>query len=214
MHRTSSIRLGLIGCLLAASPLYRSRRAASVFGAAGRREADAFKVLGVYGQQAGKEVDFVADRRGQAAAVDLHARSDPSQRGPDARPGSVCQPNGRRTAMRSGVALGRSQPGGGYLKQARQSLGSRRPWDLSRRRRRPGELGPESQGGLTVLVAKENRVTANFALVQPAMTDGPKILAEVAKLTGRQAAHAGGVGEVGAAGPPCRPIACANGCGR
>ena len=37
---------------------------------------------------------------------------------------------------------------------------------------------------LTVLIAQENRVTANFALVQPSLTDVPKILAKVVELIG------------------------------
>jgi hypothetical protein len=40
---------------------------------------------------------------------------------------------------------------------------------------------------LTVLVAKADKVTANFALVQPSVqADAPKILAEVVKLIGGQ----------------------------
>ncbi|MCI0461875.1 MAG: hypothetical protein L0Z62_33405 [Gemmataceae bacterium] len=48
----------------------------------------------------------------------------------------------------------------------------------------PGSYGLNRQVNLTVLVAKQNRISANFALVQPSMTDAPKILAEVNKLIG------------------------------
>lgn len=49
----------------------------------------------------------------------------------------------------------------------------------------PGAYGLNRNVELTVLVAKDKKVTANFALVQPgAHADGPKILAAIAKATG------------------------------
>ncbi|MAG94542.1 MAG: hypothetical protein CMJ48_12445, partial [Planctomycetaceae bacterium] len=48
----------------------------------------------------------------------------------------------------------------------------------------PGSYGLNRNVNLTVLVAHENRVAANFALVQPSETDVPKILAEVVDLVG------------------------------
>jgi hypothetical protein len=48
----------------------------------------------------------------------------------------------------------------------------------------PGSYGFNRNVNVTVLVANEKRVTANFALVQPSLTDVPKILDEVVKLTG------------------------------
>ena len=49
----------------------------------------------------------------------------------------------------------------------------------------PGAYGLNRNVELTVLVSKANKVTANFALVQPgAHADGPKILAAIAAATG------------------------------
>lgn len=49
----------------------------------------------------------------------------------------------------------------------------------------PGSYGLNRNVELTVLVGKANKVTANFALVQPgAHVDGPKILAAIAEATG------------------------------
>ncbi len=48
----------------------------------------------------------------------------------------------------------------------------------------PGSYGLNRNVNLTVLVANANRVTANFALVQPSETDAPKILAKVVDLVG------------------------------
>lgn len=50
----------------------------------------------------------------------------------------------------------------------------------------PGNYGLNKECLLTIIAAKENRVHANFALVQPGIADGGKVLAEVAKLIGDQ----------------------------
>lgn len=52
----------------------------------------------------------------------------------------------------------------------------------------PGAYGLNRNVQLTVLVAKEKRVVANFALIQPgAHADGPRILAAIASATGAEA---------------------------
>jgi len=51
----------------------------------------------------------------------------------------------------------------------------------------PGSWGLNRNVNLTILVADKGRVTANFALIQPSLTDGPKILAVVTDLTGGRA---------------------------
>ncbi len=52
----------------------------------------------------------------------------------------------------------------------------------------PGSYGLNRNVELTVLVARDSKVTANFALVQPgAHADGPKILAAIASATGTKA---------------------------
>lgn len=52
----------------------------------------------------------------------------------------------------------------------------------------PGSYGLNRNVAVTVLVVKENRVKANFALIQPSMNvDGPKIAAAIAEVVGRPA---------------------------
>ncbi len=51
----------------------------------------------------------------------------------------------------------------------------------------PGAYGLNRNVELTILIAKENKVTANFALVQPSVTEAAKIAAELAKLVGQPA---------------------------
>jgi hypothetical protein len=49
----------------------------------------------------------------------------------------------------------------------------------------PGSYGLNRNVALTVLIGKEGKVTANFALVQPSLTaDGPKILKAIVEATG------------------------------
>ncbi len=49
----------------------------------------------------------------------------------------------------------------------------------------PGSYGLNRKVALTVLVGKEDKVVANFAIAQPNETDAPKILEAMAKLAGK-----------------------------
>src|SRR5690606_35601111 len=48
----------------------------------------------------------------------------------------------------------------------------------------PGSYGRNRNVNLTILVAHEGAVVANYALIQPSITDAPKILADVVTLIG------------------------------
>ncbi|MFN3651577.1 MAG: hypothetical protein ACK47B_18530 [Armatimonadota bacterium] len=48
----------------------------------------------------------------------------------------------------------------------------------------PGNYGLNKQCLMTVVMGRENRVTANFALVQPGIADAPRVLAKLAELVG------------------------------
>jgi hypothetical protein len=48
----------------------------------------------------------------------------------------------------------------------------------------PGNFGLNKECMLTIVMAKENVVTANFALVQPGITDAPKVIAALARTCG------------------------------
>jgi hypothetical protein len=185
MCRTSWIGLGLIGCLLARTLLHAADEPLFSGPQVGEKLTP-FKVLGVYDQQAGKEVDFVAAADGKPLLlIFVHDLTRPSA-GLTRALCAYMQPRAAE-GLHCGVVwltADRSQTEQ-YLKQARQSLNLTTPVGISLDGvEGPGSYGLNRKVGLTVLVAKDNKVTANFALVQPAMTDGPKILAEVAKLTG------------------------------
>jgi hypothetical protein len=143
-----------------------------------------FKVLGVYGDQEGKELDFVAAAAGKPTLlIFMHDLTRPSA----ALTRALCsyaQPKAKDGLYCAVVwlAADRSQTEE-YLKRAKQSLNLTAPVGISLDGAEgPGSYGLNRKVALTVLVAKDNQVTANFALIQPALTDGPKILAEVARL--------------------------------
>lgn len=48
----------------------------------------------------------------------------------------------------------------------------------------PGNYGLNKDCMMTILAAKENKVTANFALVQPGIADAPKVIEALAKVCG------------------------------
>ena len=48
----------------------------------------------------------------------------------------------------------------------------------------PGNFGLNKECLMTIVVARENVVTANFALVQPGITDAPKVIAALAQTCG------------------------------
>lgn len=67
----------------------------------------------------------------------------------------------------------------------------------------PGSYGLNRNVAVTVLVVKENRVTANFALIQPSLNvDGPKIAAAIAAVVGRPAPS---LNELQASPRPAKP---------
>lgn len=73
------------------------------------------------------------------------------------------------------------------LNRAKKSLNLRSPVSISLDGLEgPGNYGLNRKVALTLLVAKDNKVTANFAIVQPNETDAPKVLAAMAKLLGKE----------------------------
>lgn len=141
-----------------------------------------FKVLGVYDNDAGKELDFVKLAEGKPTLlIFVHKLT---------RPGAAL--------MRTLTSYAASQKATrgylvwldddrakaeAYLTRARNSLQFKVPVGVSvNGGEGPGAYGLNRNVELTILVANANKVTANFALVQPSVTDAPKIAAALAKL--------------------------------
>jgi hypothetical protein len=148
-----------------------------------------FKVQGVYDDLAGKEIDFVTAAEGKPTLlIFVHELTRPSL--------------GMTRAL-TDYAAGRAKDGLAtgivwlaadkseaeqYLKRARQSLNLKAPVGISVDGiEGPGSYGLNRKVALTILVAKDNKVTANFALVQPSLTEAPAVLGEVVKLIGGKA---------------------------
>ncbi len=147
-----------------------------------------FKVMGVYDEGAGKDVDFVtAAGGGPILLVFVH---------------KLTRPAWGLTRILTGYGLARKKDGlstgivwlheaddrskaEAYLTRARGSLRPAVPVGVSLDGAEgPGAYGLNRKMTLTILVANENTVTANFALVQPSDREAPKILEEVVKLIG------------------------------
>ena len=148
-----------------------------------------FKVTGVYGEDAGKVIDFVKRADGKPVVLVFNHKLT--------RPGAAL--------MRSvtSYALSRKKDGltvfvvwlaedkskaEEYLTRAKLSIAIKAPIGISV----DGEEGPGAYGlnrnvEQTVIIANKNKVTANFALVQPSVTDAPKIAKQIVKVIGGKA---------------------------
>ncbi|MBI3462973.1 MAG: hypothetical protein HY000_07910 [Planctomycetes bacterium] len=145
-----------------------------------------FTVTGVYDDEAGKPLDWITQAAGKPMLlIFVHP--------PVTRPSAAVTrvlanyAHTRKDGLFAGVVwlADDAAVAEQFLKQARGSLNVPVPLAVSvDGAEGPGAYGLNRKMGLTILVAKENRVTANFALVQPSLTEVPKILGEVVKLIG------------------------------
>jgi hypothetical protein len=145
-----------------------------------------FKVLAVNGPDAGREVDYVS-RYGDSPLLLIFAHYI------DRNVYRILWPCDRYAAERASAGLKtlyvylapEKVAGERRMAQVVKSLSLEVPVAVSL----DGEEGPgayalNKQAGVTVIVAKDRKVVANVTLVQPGLTDSPRIIAEVAKLVG------------------------------
>jgi hypothetical protein len=165
-------------------------------------------VRGVFDGEAGKEIDLVKEADGKPLLlVFVHELNRPSL----ATVRTVmayAAPKAKEGKLTAGVVMlsGDTTATEELLKRARQAM----PKDVAVAISPDGLEGPGAYGlnrkmTLTVLVAKDNKVTANFALVQPSVqADAPKIAAAVADVLGLKAPTAKelGVEDATATGRP------------
>ncbi len=146
-----------------------------------------FRVRGVLGDIAGKEVDFVKTAGGKPIVlVFVH---------------DVNRPSIGLTRILTGYTVGRAKDGlmtgvvlldddateaENTLKRMSHALTQGAPTGVSLDGREgPGSYGLNRNVTLTILIAKEGKVTANFALVQPSLqADLPKILKAIVAVAG------------------------------
>ncbi len=149
----------------------------------------ALKAVGVFDYRAGKELDAVKEADGKPLLlVFVHSTTRPSAA--LTRALAAYAESRSKDGLRAYVvwlAADRTEAEQ-FLKRARQSLGFKVPVVISLDGAEgPGAYGLNRKVILTVLVAKDGKVTANFALVQPAVTDAPKIAEEIVKQVGGKA---------------------------
>ncbi len=146
-----------------------------------------FNVKGVYDEDAGKPLDFVKQADGKPTVlVFVHKVTRPSvgltrvlmdyvaTRKKDGLRGFVVWLADDATASEA------------FLKRARHAIPKKTPIGISvDGQEGPGAYGLNRNVTLTILTANDNKVTANFALVQPSLqADLLKIVGEVVKLVG------------------------------
>jgi hypothetical protein len=146
-----------------------------------------FSVTGVLGSTAGKEIDFVTEAAGKPIVLifvhDINRQSV-----------SMTRILSAYTASRSADGL---HTGIVYLaddateaeetiKRIKHALTPEAPIGISPDGREgPGSYGLNRNVMLTILVGKENKVTANYALVQPSLkVDLPKIVEQIIAVAG------------------------------
>src|SRR6476659_7364044 len=149
-----------------------------------------FTMTGVFDEAAGKTIDLVSTAGGKPILlVFVHEANRPSiavsrallnygaSRASDGLVSGLVWLADDRTAADQ------------FLKRARGALPGKVPIGISvDGKEGPGAYGLNRNVTLTILVGKENKVTANFALVQPSLqADLPKILKEVVAVAGGKA---------------------------
>ena len=79
-----------------------------------------------------------------------------------------------------------------FLKRAENSLGLKSPVSicLDGGKDGPGTYGLNDKVQITVLIARDSKVVANFALADPNATDSSRVIAALAKLLGKDAPRA------------------------
>lgn len=147
----------------------------------------AFKIQGVYGEFRGKTLDLVEMSGGKPTMLlFVHKVTRPA--------GDLCRVLIHYGEMRAKdglfsalVILTDDKTQMESLMQKTQWWSAGSPVGLSLDGAEgPGRYGLNRNVTMTILIAHKNRVTANFALVQPSVTEVPKILDEVHKhITGK-----------------------------
>jgi hypothetical protein len=173
------LALLLLSCLAFLPPLSAEEPAEKVFsGPQPGERLTALKVRGLAGDAAGKEFDLAADSKGRPLfVIFVHERTRPSlglarvlmnyaaKRAKDGLSSGLVFLSDDATAIEN------------WVKVATAALPTGVPICLSTDGvEGPGAYGLNRKVALTVLIADKNKVTANFALIQPSVqADAPKI---------------------------------------
>ncbi len=184
--RTLSVNLAAAAMLTMLSGAAASAADEPVFSGPqpGERLA-ALTVTGVYDERAGKSFDPVAEADGgPVVLLFVHSVTRPGialTRTLTEYARSLDDPKVSTTVIWLNEDKAEAEA---FLTRARRSVGLRVPVAVSGDGiEGPGAYGLNRNVELTILAAKEDKVTANFALVQPSLSEATAIAGEIAKLT-------------------------------
>ncbi|MEX2175440.1 MAG: hypothetical protein WD872_13845 [Pirellulaceae bacterium] len=146
-----------------------------------------FTAQGVLGDSAGKEFDLVASAAGKPVViVFVHEANRPSI-GLARIVGSYAASK-KASGLTSGLIFlsADATTTEAFIQRAAGALPQGLPVGISTDGQEgPGAYGLNRKVQMTILIGKENKVAANFALVQPsAQADAPKIIQAIAEATG------------------------------
>ena len=146
-----------------------------------------FQVRGAFDAETGKDIDFVGRAAGKPIVlVFVHEANRPSVG--LTRVLTTYTAGRAKDGLHTGIVWLADDPteAEATLKRMRHALAPDAPIGISPDGKEgPGGYGLNRNVQLTVLVGKEGKVTANFALVQPSLqADLPLILKEVVKVAG------------------------------
>ncbi len=148
-----------------------------------------FKAVGVFEAEEGKERDVIKDADGKPTLlIFVHEVTRPSAA--LMRAVSSYADTRRKDGVQSCVVWLTADRGETtkWLKNARKSLGLKSTVLISPDGiEGPGNYGLNRKVALTVLVAKEGKVTANFALIEPAVKDSVRIAEAICTVAGGKA---------------------------
>ncbi|MEZ6139346.1 MAG: hypothetical protein R3B84_02135 [Zavarzinella sp.] len=147
----------------------------------------AFKVRGVYGEQAGKELDFVT-AAGKKPIVLVFVHDFNRLSASMTRTLTEYTASRAKDGLHTGIVwlTADATEAEATLKRVQHAMAKEAPIGIyTEGIEGPGNYGLNRNVMLTILVGNEGKVTANFALVQPSIqADLPKILEAVVKQAG------------------------------
>ncbi|MCI0361035.1 MAG: hypothetical protein L0211_21350, partial [Planctomycetaceae bacterium] len=193
---------------LAAAPLVAEDKPAEFSGPQAGEKLTPFATKVVLGDQAGKEIDLVKAAAGKPVLiVFVHERNRPTVG--LARLLGLYAATKKEAGLRSGIVflVADATETETWMNRAQGALPGGVPVGISADGQEgPGAYGLNRKVQMTILVGKEDKVTANFALVQPSVqADAPKIAQAIVDVLG------GGRGptieELQKLGGPMRPAA-------
>ena len=147
----------------------------------------AFQSKGVFGDLEGKDFDFIENSKGKPVVlIFVHARTRPAFGLTNTMMRYASSKS--KDGLKSGVVFLTDDPTatGKWMNNVQKHFPKGVSYSISTDGQEgPGAYGLNRNVTLTILVGKEGKVTANFALVQPGLqADGPKILKAIVDVTG------------------------------